>query len=40
MGGKEDGKKVLGGGDTSWGCSGVFVFSYRAPGRVESEAGA
>ena len=39
MGGKEDGKKVLG-GDTSWGRSGVFIFTYRAPGRVESEAGA
>lgn len=40
MGGKEDGRKVLGGEGTSWGHSGVFVFSHRAPGRVESEAGA
>ena len=39
MGGKEDGRKVLRGG-TSQGHSGVFVFSHRAPGRVESEAGA
>lgn len=39
MGGKGDGRKVLRGG-TSQAHSGVFVFSHRAPGQVESEAGA